>query len=151
MANGLDTPSKRDSSPLYPKSRQAKRWCYACVIAGHEWSITCDTCGKKGTPTLLRDKHGWACHANMYQVEWLKLHCASKMWDMASEETVTSFLRWAIQANCTQLHEKCMSLLERIFPYEILTYDWAVVCTDHPEFMRSIRRKLPERLYQGPL
>jgi speckle-type POZ protein len=41
--------------------------------------------------------------ADMYQVERLKLHCASKMWDMASEETVTSFLRWAIQANCTQL------------------------------------------------
>jgi hypothetical protein len=30
--------------------------------------------------------------ADMYQVERLKLHCASKMWDMASEETVTSFL-----------------------------------------------------------
>jgi hypothetical protein len=41
--------------------------------------------------------------ANMYQVERLKLHCASKAWDMASEETVTSFLWWAIQANCTQL------------------------------------------------
>jgi speckle-type POZ protein len=40
---------------------------------------------------------------NMYQVERLKLHCASKMWNMASEETVTSFLWWAIQANCTQL------------------------------------------------
>ena len=44
----------------------------------------------------------WDAHANawpylisvadMYQVERLKLHCASKMWDMASEETVTSFL-----------------------------------------------------------
>ena len=31
--------------------------------------------------------------ADMYQVERLKLHCASKMWDMASEETMTSFLR----------------------------------------------------------
>jgi hypothetical protein len=30
--------------------------------------------------------------ADMYQVERLKQHCASKMWDMASEETVTSFL-----------------------------------------------------------
>jgi hypothetical protein len=56
------------------------------------------------------------------------------MWDIASEETVTSFLRWAIQANCTQLHDKCMSLLEQIFPHGILTYDWAVVCSDHPEF-----------------
>jgi hypothetical protein len=36
--------------------------------------------------------------ANMYQVERLKLHYASKMWDMASEETVTSFLRWEVQA-----------------------------------------------------
>jgi speckle-type POZ protein len=27
--------------------------------------------------------------ADMYQVERLKLHCASKMWDMVSEETVT--------------------------------------------------------------
>jgi hypothetical protein len=41
--------------------------------------------------------------ANMYQVERLKLHCASKMWDMEGEETVTSFLRWEIQANYTQL------------------------------------------------
>jgi hypothetical protein len=41
--------------------------------------------------------------ADMYQVERLNLHCASKMWDMASEEIVTSFIRWAIQANCTQL------------------------------------------------
>jgi hypothetical protein len=49
---------------------------------------------------------------NMYQVERLKLHYASKMWDMESEETVTSFLRWAIQANWTQLQDKCMSLLE---------------------------------------
>jgi hypothetical protein len=48
----------------------------------------------------------------MYQVERLKLHCASKMWDMASVETVTSFVRWTIQANCTQLQDKCMSLLE---------------------------------------
>ena len=79
--------------------------------------------------------------ADMYQVERLKLHCASKMWDMASEETVTSFLRWAIQANCTQLQDKCMSLLERIFPHGILTYDWAVVCTDHPEFMHNLRRR----------
>jgi hypothetical protein len=50
--------------------------------------------------------------ADMYQVKRLNMHCASKMWDMASEETVTSFLRWAIQANCTQRQEKCMSLLE---------------------------------------
>jgi hypothetical protein len=41
--------------------------------------------------------------ADMYQVERLNLHYASKMWDMASEEIVTSFLRWVIQANCTQL------------------------------------------------
>jgi hypothetical protein len=41
-----------------------------------------------------------------------KLHCASKMWDMDSKEAVTSFLGWAIQANCTQLQDKCMSLLE---------------------------------------
>jgi hypothetical protein len=44
-----------------------------------------------------------------------------------------------------------MSLLERIFPHETLTYDWAVVCTDHREFMHSIRRILQEGLYQGPL
>jgi hypothetical protein len=74
--------------------------------------------------------------ADMYQVERLKLHCASKMWDMTSEEIVTSFLRWAIRANCTQLQEKCMPLLERIFPHKILTYDWAVVYTDHAEFMQ---------------
>jgi hypothetical protein len=30
--------------------------------------------------------------ANMHQVERLKLHCASKMWDNASKGTVTSFL-----------------------------------------------------------
>ena len=34
-----------------------------------------------------------------------------------------------------------MSLLERIFPHGILTYDWAVVCTDHPEFMHNLRRR----------
>jgi hypothetical protein len=50
--------------------------------------------------------------ADMYQVERLMQCCASKMWDMASEEIVTSFLRWTIQANCTQLQDKCMSLLE---------------------------------------
>jgi hypothetical protein len=44
-----------------------------------------------------------------------------------------------------------ISLLERIFPHGILTYDWAVVCTDHPEFMHNLRRRLPEGLYQGPL
>jgi hypothetical protein len=87
----------------------------------------------------------------MYQVERLKLHCASKMWDMASEETVTSFLRCSIQANSTQLRDKCMPLLEQIFLHEILTYDWAVVCTNHPEFMHNLRRRLPEGLYQGPL
>jgi hypothetical protein len=63
---------------------------------------------------------------------------------------VTSFLRWTIQANCTQLQDKCMSLLEWIFPYGILTYDRAVVCTDHPEFMHSLRSRLLEGLYQGP-
>jgi hypothetical protein len=50
--------------------------------------------------------------ADMYQVERLKRHCASNMWDMAREEIVTSFLRWASQVNCTQLQDKCMSLLE---------------------------------------
>jgi hypothetical protein len=30
--------------------------------------------------------------ADMYQVGRLKLHCASKMWDMASKETATSIL-----------------------------------------------------------
>jgi hypothetical protein len=79
--------------------------------------------------------------ADMYQVERLKLQCASKMWDMASEESVTSFLRGAIQANCTLLQDKCMSLLERIFHHEILVYDWVVVCTDHLEFMHSLRRR----------
>jgi hypothetical protein len=51
--------------------------------------------------------------ADMYQVERLNLHYASKMWDMASEEIVTSFLRWVIQANCTQLQDKCMSFLTK--------------------------------------
>jgi hypothetical protein len=40
--------------------------------------------------------------ADMYQVERLTLHCASKMWHIESEESVTSFLRWAIQANYAQ-------------------------------------------------
>jgi hypothetical protein len=79
--------------------------------------------------------------ADMYQVKRLKLQYASKMWDMASEESVTSFLRGAIQANCTLLQDKCMSLLERIFHHEILVYDWVVVCTDHPEFMHSLCRR----------
>jgi hypothetical protein len=87
---------------------------------------------------------------DMYLVERMKLHCASKMWDMASNEIVTSLLRWEIQANYTQLQDKCMSLLERIFPHRMFTYDWAVVCTDHPKFMHSLRRRLPEGLYQGP-
>jgi hypothetical protein len=60
---------------------------------------------------------------DMYQIQRLKLHCASQMWDMASEETATSFLHWEIQANCTQLLDKYMSLLEQIFPRKILTYD----------------------------
>jgi hypothetical protein len=64
-----------------------------------------------------------------------------KMWDMESEETMTSFLRWATRANSTQLQDKCMSLLERIFPHGILTYDWVVVCTNHPEFMHNLRRR----------
>jgi hypothetical protein len=43
-----------------------------------------------GTPTnawpyLLSD-------VDMYQVERLKLHCVSKMWDMTSEETRTLFI-----------------------------------------------------------
>jgi hypothetical protein len=100
------------------------------------------------TPTLLPYL---LSVADMYQVERLKLHCVSKMWDTTSDETMASFLRWAIQANCTQLQDKCMSLLERIFPYRILTYDWAVICTDHPEFMHNFHRRLPEGLYQGPL
>jgi hypothetical protein len=87
----------------------------------------------------------------MNQVERLKLHYASKMWDMASEKIVTSFLWWAVQANYTQLQDKCMSLKEWIFPHGILTYDWAVVCMDHPEFMHNLHRRLPEGLYQGPL
>jgi predicted small lipoprotein YifL len=37
---------------------QANQQCYVRVIAGHEWSIACDPCGKKGTPTYLPDKHG---------------------------------------------------------------------------------------------
>jgi hypothetical protein len=56
----------------------------------------------------------------------------------------------AIQANCIQLQDKCMSLLERILPHGTLTYDWAVVCNYHPEFMQNLRRRLPEGLYQGP-
>jgi hypothetical protein len=61
---------------------------------------------------------------------------------------VTSFVRWTIQANCTQLQDKCMSFLERLSHW-ILTYDWAVVCTGHLEFMHNLRRRLPEWLYQG--
>jgi hypothetical protein len=49
------------------------------------------------------------------------------------------------------LLDKYMSLLEQIFPRKILTYDWAVVCNDHPEFMHNLCRRLPEGLYQGPL
>jgi hypothetical protein len=36
-----------------------------------------------------------------------------------------------------------MYFLERIFPHGILTYDWAVVRTNHPEFMHNLRRRLP--------
>jgi hypothetical protein len=57
VSPGSDTPPKRDASPLHLKSRQTKQQCYARVIAGHEWSITCDRCGKNGTPTFLRDEH----------------------------------------------------------------------------------------------
>jgi hypothetical protein len=55
-----DTPPKRDVSPLFTKARKVKWRCYAHVIAGHEWSIACEPCGKKGTSTYLRDKHGRA-------------------------------------------------------------------------------------------
>jgi hypothetical protein len=44
-----------------------------------------------------------------------------------------------------------MSLLEQIFPHGILTYDWVVVCTDHPEFMHNLHRRLPKGLYQDAL
>jgi hypothetical protein len=64
---------------------------------------------------------------------------------------MTSVLRSAIQANCTQLHDKCISLLEQIFSHVILTYDWAVVCIDHLEFTHNLHRRLPNGLYQGPL
>jgi hypothetical protein len=57
MSPGSDTPAKRDASPMYPKSRQAKRRCYVCLTVGREWSIACEPYGKKGTPTFLRDKH----------------------------------------------------------------------------------------------
>jgi hypothetical protein len=33
-----------------------------------------------------------------------------------------------------------MSLIERIFPHGILTYDWVVGCTDHPEFLHELRK-----------
>jgi hypothetical protein len=33
----------------------------------------------------------------------------------------------------------------------ILTYDWAVVCTNHPKFMHDLCRRLPKGLYHGPL
>jgi hypothetical protein len=59
---------------------------------------------------------------------------------MASEETVTLFLRWEIQANCTKVAGQMHVLLERIFPHRILTYDWVVVCTDHLDFMHNLRR-----------
>jgi hypothetical protein len=52
--------------------------------------------------SLLEDANLWDTPANvwpyllsvsdMYQVERLKMHYASKMWDMASKEIVTSFL-----------------------------------------------------------
>jgi hypothetical protein len=48
LSLGSDTPPKRDASPLYLKARQVKRQSYACVIAGQEWSIDYDPCGKKG-------------------------------------------------------------------------------------------------------
>ncbi|RCV38973.1 hypothetical protein SETIT_8G185600v2 [Setaria italica] len=41
--------------------------------------------------------------ADMYCVERLKLHCASKMWDMACEKIMTTFLQWAFETNCAQL------------------------------------------------
>uniref|UniRef100_K3YYN9 BTB domain-containing protein n=1 Tax=Setaria italica TaxID=4555 RepID=K3YYN9_SETIT len=60
----------------------------------------------------------------MYCIKQLKLHCASKRWDMACVETVTTFLRWAFETNCTQLQEKCMSLIALISPDRILTQDF---------------------------
>jgi hypothetical protein len=49
--------------------------------------------------SLLEEADLWDTPANawtylllvtdMYQVERLRMHCASKMWDMVSEETVT--------------------------------------------------------------
>uniref|UniRef100_K3YMX7 Uncharacterized protein n=1 Tax=Setaria italica TaxID=4555 RepID=K3YMX7_SETIT len=65
----------------------------------------------------------------MYYIEWLKLHCASKMWDMACEKIT----------NCTQLQEKCMSLIALILPDRILTEDFLFVCYHHPEVIRKIR------------
>jgi hypothetical protein len=61
VSPGSDTPPKRDASPLHPQYRQVKRRSCACVTASHEWSISCDPFGKKGTPTFLRDEHGHAC------------------------------------------------------------------------------------------
>ncbi|XP_072149564.1 BTB/POZ and MATH domain-containing protein 1-like [Setaria viridis] len=64
---------------------------------------------------------------DMYCVERLKLHCASKMWDMEYEKTMTTLLRWAFETNCTQLQEKYMSVIALISPYGILTEDFVFV------------------------
>uniref|UniRef100_K3ZEL2 Uncharacterized protein n=1 Tax=Setaria italica TaxID=4555 RepID=K3ZEL2_SETIT len=75
---------------------------------------------------------------NMYCIEWLKLHYASKMWNMTCEKTVTTFLRWAFEINCTQLQEKCMSLIALISLNRILTEDFVFVCYHHPEVIKRI-------------
>uniref|UniRef100_K3YM80 BTB domain-containing protein n=1 Tax=Setaria italica TaxID=4555 RepID=K3YM80_SETIT len=77
--------------------------------------------------------------ADMYCVERLKLHCASNMWDMACKKTVTTFLQWAIETNCTRLQEKCMSLIALISLDGTLTEDFVFVCYHHPEAIKRLR------------
>jgi hypothetical protein len=136
LSNTHHTKERPSTGPRTLRSSSSYDVCYLLV----DW-----LCELWTDASIIVNRNAWPyllSIADMYQVEKLKLHCASKMWDMASEDTVTSFIWWAIQANCTQLQDKCISLLERIFPHRILTYDWVVVCTDHPEFMHNLHRRL---------
>ncbi|RCV22252.1 hypothetical protein SETIT_4G205700v2 [Setaria italica] len=77
---------------------------------------------------------------DMYCVKRLKLHCASKMWDLACEKIVTTILRWAFDTNCTQLQEKCMSFIALISPDRSVFYHdnpWSAhQCHDATDYPR---------------
>jgi hypothetical protein len=101
MSPGSDTPPKRDALPLYAKSRQAKWRCYACVIACHKWSITCDPYGKKGTPTFLRDKHGRARPAEAKATQTISGHVIHIVqWalvaEVAFQQATVEVAAWAV-------------------------------------------------------